>query len=391
MRDFIFHNPTKVYFGKDQIQHLPEELLKFGKKVLMAYDEGAVKKTGLYDKLVKIAKDNDITLFELTGIEPNPRHTTVNKGVDICAKEKIDVILAVGGGSAIDCAKGIAAAALDEKKDVWEVVRRGGAVAKGLPIVTVLTTAATGSEMDPYAVISNMDTNEKMIIAGPGLYPHASFENPQDTFTLPSYQTACGSVDIFSHVLDQDYLAGPATFDVVRGMQEAVMAAAVKWAPVAMKEPDNYDARANLMWASTLALNGILDGGSSHNMSCHLIEHEVSAYYDITHGLGLAIITPRWLTYVLDEQTAPQIYRLGVKVFGVPEGLDPMEGAKKAIDAVSNWCFKTLGLKSSFSELGINSSKFKEMAEHACAAGVIDTPKKLTPADVVKIYEMCLH
>ncbi|MCD8339659.1 MAG: iron-containing alcohol dehydrogenase [Burkholderiales bacterium] len=391
MKDFIYHNPTKVYFGKEQLQHLPQEILKFGKKVLMAYDEGAVKKTGLYDKIVKLANDNGITLYELTGIDPNPRHTTVNKGVDICAREKVDVILAIGGGSAIDCAKGIAAAAFEEHKDVWKVVKRGGPVEKALPMVTVLTTAATGSEMDPYAVISNMDTNEKLVIAGPALFPHVSFENPEDTYSLPAYQTACGAVDIFNHVLDQDYLAGDATFDVVRGLQEAVMAAVVKWAPIAMKEPRNYDARANLMWASSLGLNGMLDGGSLHVMACHQMEHELSAYYDITHGLGLAIITPRWLTHILNEKNAPEIYRLGVKVFGVPEGLEPMQGAKEAIDAVSTWCFKTLGLKSNLTELGIDSKHFKEMAEHACPDGVIPGPNPLTPADVEKIYEMCLH
>lgn len=146
---------------------------------------------------------------------------------------------------------------------------------------------------------------------------------------MPSYQTACGAFDIFNHVLDNYYLAGDATFDMLLEMQEAVMRAVVKWAPVAMREPENYEARANLMWASSMALNTILDGGTVHGCACHAMEHELSAYYDITHGHGLAILTPRWLTYILNETTAPAIYRLGIKVFGIAEEMDAMEGAKK--------------------------------------------------------------
>ena len=168
------------------------------------------------------------------------------------------------------------------------------------------------------------------------------------------------------------------------------MRTVVKWAPVAMKEPDNYEARANLMWASSMALNMILDGGTVHGCACHAMEHELSAYYDITHGHGLAILTPRWLAYILNEDTAPAIYRLGTKVFGIAEGLEPMDGARKAIEAVSDFCFCTLGLQSKLSDLKIDTAHFKAMAEHACMGGVITGPMELHPADVEKIYEMCL-
>lgn len=390
MNDFIFHNPDKVYFGKNQLEHLPEELLKFGKKVLLVYGGGSIKKNGLYDSIVKLAKENGIELFELSGVEPNPRHSTVNKGAEICKKEGIDVVLAAGGGSTIDCAKGVAAAAVTDNGDVWPLVSGGVWVTKALPVVAILTNAATGSEMDGWAVISNMETNEKIGLGGSALIPRAAFENPELSFTLPSYQTACGSFDIFNHVLDNFYLAGDATFDLILDMQEAVMRAVVKWAPVAIKEPDNYEARANLMWASSMALNTILDAGTVHGCACHMMEHELSAYYDITHGHGLAIVTPRWLTYILDDTTAPAIYRLGVKVFGVEEGLDPTEGAKKAIDAVGKFCFETLGLKPNLSDLGIGEKHFKDMAEHACAGGPITGPKNLTADDLVEIYKMCL-
>lgn len=390
MNDFIFHNPDKVYFGKDQMKHLPEELLQFGKKVLLVYGGGSIKKNGLYDTVTNLLKENGIEVFELSGVEPNPRHSTANKGAAICKQEGIDVILAVGGGSTIDCAKGVAAAALTDDGDVWPLVSDGVWVTEALPVVAVLTNAATGSEMDAWAVISNMDTNEKIGLGGSALIPRVAFENPEYSYSLPIYQTACGAFDIFNHVLDNYYLAGDATFDMVLELQEAVMRTVVKWTPVAMKEPENYEARANLMWASSMALNTVLDAGTVHGCACHAMEHELSAYYDITHGHGLAIVTPRWLTYILDEKTAPAIYRLGVKVFGTEEGLAPMKGAKKAIEAVSDFCFNTLGLESSLSDLKIGEEHFRDMAEHACGGGVISGPKELVPNDVEKIYQMCL-
>lgn len=390
MNDFIFHNPDKVYFGKNQLEHLPEELLKFGKKVLLVYGGGSIKRSGLYDEVTRLMKENDMEVFELSGVEPNPRHSTANKGADICKKEGIDVILAVGGGSTIDCAKGVAAAAVTEDGDVWPLVSNGVWVTEALPVVAILTNAATGSEMDAWAVISNMDTNEKIGLGGSALIPRAAFENPEYSYSLPTYQTACGAFDIFNHVLDNYYLAGDATFDLILDFQEAVMRAVVKWAPIAMSEPENYEARANLMWASSMALNTVLDAGTIHACACHVMEHELSAYYDITHGHGLAIVTPRWLTYILNAETAPAIYRLGVKVFGVAEGLDAMEGAKKAIEAVSDFCFGTLGLKSTLTDLEIGEEHFKDMAKHACGSGVIPRPKNLSADDVENIYKMCL-
>ena len=391
MNDFIFHNPDKVYFGKDQMKHLAEELLKYGKKVLLVYGGGSIKKNGLYDTVISIAKDNGIEIFELAGVEPNPRHTTVNRGAAICKKEKIDVILAAGGGSTIDCAKGVAAAALTDNGDVWPLVSNGVWVTEALPVIAILTNAATGSEMDGWGVISNMDTNEKIGLGGSALIPRAAFENPEYSFSLPTYQTACGAFDIFNHVLDNYYFAGEATFDMILDMQEVVMRTVVKWTPIAMKEPENYEARANLMWASSMALNTILDGGTVHGCACHFMEHELSAYYDITHGHGLAIVTPRWLEYILNDKTAPAIYRLGINVFGIADGLETIDGAKKAIVAVSDFCFKTLGLKSTLSDLKINDEHFKDMAKHACCmGGVITGPVTLTPDDVEKIYRMCL-
>lgn len=390
MNDFIFHNPDKIYFGKNQLEHLPGELLKFGKKVLIVYGGGSIKKSGLYDVVTGLLKSNGLEIFELSGVEPNPRHTTANKGAAICKRESIDVVLAVGGGSTIDCSKGVAAAAVTESGDVWDLVSNRVWVTNALPIVAILTNAATGSEMDTWAVISNMDTNEKIGLGGSALIPKVAFENPELSFSLPAYQTACGAFDIFNHVLDNYYLAGEATFDMILEFQEAVMRAVVKWSPIAIKEPENYEARANLMWASSMALNTILDAGTVHGCACHAMEHELSAYYDITHGHGLAIVTPRWLEYILNETTAPAIYRLGIKVFGVSDSLDVMDGAAKSIEAVAHFGFKTLGLKANLSDLDIDEEHIKDMAKHACAGGVITGPKELGPEDVEAIYRMCL-
>lgn len=390
MKDFVFHNKTKVYFGKNQLGHLHEEIAIFGKKVLLVYGGGSIKKIGLYGKVLTELEKAGMTVFELPGVEPNPRHTTVNKGASICKKEGIDVLLAVGGGSTIDAAKGIAAAAKYDGNDVWDLVTHKAEVKETLPIVTVLTLAATGSEMDGGCVISNMDTNEKYGYFGPDNNPDVSFLDPTNTFTVSAYQTACGSTDIMSHVFDVGYFTRQDTMDMLIRMQEEVLKTVIKFAPTAIENPDDYDARANLMWASTWALNNFLYDGLSQAAVCHAMEHELSAYYDITHGHGLAILTPRWLSYVLDEETAPRIKRFGENVFGIDASLSPMDGAKSAIRALEKFLFETLGLKSKLSDLGIDDKNFAAMAKNACGNGVLHGFTDLTPNDVEKIYKMCL-
>ena len=335
MYNFVFQNTTKIYFGPNQLGHLGEELKKFGTRVLLTYGGGSIKKIGLYDRVMEELKKAGLTVFELPGIEPNPRHTTVNKGAEICKKEKIDVLLAVGGGSTIDCTKVIAAAAFYDG-DSWDLVTRKAPITKALPIVSILTLAATGSEMNATAVISNLDTNEKLGIHHPLFLPKVSFLDPTNTYSVSAYQTACGAVDIMSHVFDVFYFTAGKKMDLVDRFMEDVLKTVIKYAPLALKEPENYEARANLMWASSWALNRFLETGVSQAASCHAMEHELSAFYDITHGLGLAILTPRWMEYILDESTAPQFKKFGVNVFGIDESLSDMEGAKRAIEVLSD-------------------------------------------------------
>jgi hypothetical protein len=379
-----------VYFGKDQLEHLGKEISRFGKKVLMVYGGGSIKKIGLYDKVMKELEKEGMIVFELGGVEPNPHHTTVNKGAQICKKESIDVLLAVGGGSTIDATKGIAAAAKYEGDDVWDLVTHKASVSETLPIVTVLTLAATGSEMDGGCVISNVETNEKFGYFGPDNHPDVSFLDPSNTFTVSAYQTASGSADIMSHVFDVAYFSKQDEMDMLIRMQEEVLKTVVKYAPVAVKTPDDYEARANLMWASSWALNDFLYSGLSQATVCHMMEHELSAFYDITHGHGLAILTPRWLTYILDEETAPRIKRFGVNVLGVDATLSLMDGAKEAIRALEEFFFNTLGLKPTLTDLGIDDRNFAVMAKKACRNDVLHGFTDLTPEDVEKIFRMCL-
>lgn len=389
MYNFVFHNTTKIYFGPNQLGHLGEELKQFGSRVLLAYGGGSIKKIGLYDRVLEELKKAGLTVWELPGIEPNPRHTTVNKGAEICRREKIDAVLAVGGGSTIDCAKVVAAAAFYEG-DSWDLVTRKAPITKALPVVTIVTLAATGSEMNPNAVISNLETNEKIGLVHPLLQPKVSFLDPTLTYSVNAFQTACGAVDIMSHVFDAFYFTAAPKMHLVDRAMEEVLKTVIKYAPIAIREPDNYEARANLMWASSWALNGFLRTGAPQVFSCHAMEHELSAFYDITHGLGLAILTPRWMSYILDEASAPQFKQFGVNVLGLDPSLPEVEAAQRAIDALSDFFFETLGLQSTLTELGIDDRYFKVMARKACRGDVIKGYRTLTPADVEQIYRMCL-
>lgn len=389
MNNFVFQNTTKIYFGKGQLVHLADELKQYGTRVLLTYGGGSIKRIGLYDSIVSSLNESGFTVFELPGVEPNPRHTTVNKGADICKKENIDVLLAVGGGSTIDCTKAIAAAAYYEG-DAWDLVKQKVPVTKALPILTVLTLSATGSEMDCGGVISNMETNEKIGLVHPLLQPKVSFLDPEYTYSVSRFQTACGSVDIISHIFDCNYFTAGDKMDMMSRIQEEVIRTVIKYAPIALEQPENYEARANLMWASSWALNRFLDNGIIQAPTCHMIEHELSAFYDITHGLGLAIITPRWMEYILDETTAPQIKKFGVNILGVEDNLSDMDGAKETIHRLSDFLFKKLGLQSRLSEVGIDDRNFSIMAEKACAGGTLKGYKTLTPKDVEAIFRMCL-
>lgn len=391
MDNFVFYNPTKIYFGTDQLCHLGSELNCYGKKVLLVYGGNSIKASGLYDKIICELNNADMVVYELPGVEPNPRHTTVNKGAVICKENNVDVILAAGGGSVIDCAKAIAVTAKYEGDDCWDLISRKAVVNDNLPIVSILTLSATGSEMDLGAVISNTTLNKKWTISSPNLRCNVSFLDPTATYTVGTYQTACGCVDIMSHIMDRAYFSTKDEMDMLLRLQEEVLKTVVKYGPAAIKAPNNYDARANLMWASTLAMNGFVFDGLYQDAICHRIEHELSAYYDITHGHGLAIVIPRWLRYILSNQTAPRIKRFGEVVLGVDSSLSLLDGAEAAINKLEEFFYITLGLNSKLSALGITDEYFAQMAKNACGRiGTMTGFTVLDPNDVEKIYRMCM-
>lgn len=387
MNPFIYEIPTKVYFGENQLCHLGEELKKYGQRVLLTYGGGSIKKSGLYDQVVKEINKAGLTLFELSGIDPNPRVTSVREGAELCKREHIDVLLAVGGGSVIDCTKFIGAGAYYDG-DPWDISTGAADCKKCLPIITVLTLAATGSEMDCGGVITNLETNDKLGRMCAPMLPKVSFLDPTLTYTVNAYQTACGSADIFSHICEC-YFSPEKDLEMLDGFMEVLMRTVIKFAPIAIKDPINYEARANLMWASSWAINGFTDGGKQQAWSCHPMEHELSAYYDITHGLGLAILTPRWMKYCLNDKTAEKFARYGVNVFGINSGLPVKQIAEEAIRKTGEFLSATLNLKSRLSEIGIDEKYFDIMSKKA-SAGLENAFVPLDANDVKYIYKMCL-
>lgn len=389
MNSFVYDIPTKVYFGENQLGNLGKELKKYGNKVLLTYGGGSIKKIGLYDKIVKEVKDSGLELFELSGIEPNPRVSSVNAGADICKRENIDVLLAVGGGSVIDCTKYIGAATFYDG-DAWDILLGKFNVEKCLPIIDILTLAATGSEMDCGGVISNPETKDKIGLLFPVMQPKVSFLDPTTTYSVSAYQTAAGSADIFNHIIEVYFNMNQDLY-MLDTVMEGLMKTVIKYAPIAIKEPENYEARSNLMWTSSWAINGFIKGGKQQAWSCHPMEHELSAIYDITHGHGLAILTPRWLEYTLDERTVSKFYQYGINVWGIDSKLSKMEVAKKSIQMTSDFLFNKLGLKSTLTGLGIDDTNFKIMAEKAeKLGGTMYGFKPLAAKDIEEIFRMCL-
>lgn len=388
MHQFIFDIPTRVYFGEGQLRNLGKEVARYGKRVLLCYGGGSIKKTGVYGKVIDLLSEQGVEVTELSGIEPNPRITSVRRGVEICKEKKIDCVLAVGGGSTIDAAKFIAAGACVDF-DPWEFFsaeRRP--VTKALPIITVLTLAATGSEMDPIGVISNMETGDKLAASGAPLTPRASFLDPTLTYTVPAYQTAAGAADILSHIMETYFTLIPDLY-MLDSIMESLMKTVIKYAPIAVKEPENYEARANLMWASSWAINGFIAGARPKVWSCHPMEHELSALYDITHGHGLAIVTPHWLDYCLNEKTIERYVQFGINVFGIDRKLPETEIALEAISLLRRFLFSDLGLSSTFASVGIGRKDIPQMAAKACRNGVINGFQPLDAKAVEKIFLAC--
>ena len=389
MLNYIHNIPTKILFGKGMISKLAEVLRPFGKNVLLTYGGGSIKKTGLYDKVMDILSDEGFTVTECGGIEPNPRIESVERGVKLCKENSIDVILAVGGGSTIDCSKAIAAGVFYEGDDLWQMVATRHGVLNALPLVDILTLSATGSEYDGGGVISNMKINQKL---GNGFtFPAVSICDPTYTFTVSKYQTAAGTADIISHICEEYFSRTPDS-DLADGICETVFKSAIKNLPIALAEPDNYSARANLMSISSIACSGIPSyGKQGTGWPCHAMEHELSAFYDITHGVGLAILTPRWMRFILkkDPSCAWRFVRFAKNVWGL-DGDDEMALALAGIDKLDAF-FRESGIPMTLTELGIGTENFEKMAAQANRGDRLkDAFVPLTNGDIVEIFKACL-
>lgn len=388
MVNFDYQTPTRLIFGRGVVQEkLHDVMEKYGKRVLMTWGGGSIKRSGLYDQVKEILKDKEI--YELPGIEPNPKYDpSVLEGVRICKEKNIDVILSVGGGSVLDCTKAIAGAACSDA-DPWDVITMKVPTLKAIPIVDIITLAATGSEYDRGGVISRTETNDKLAYFSDLVFPAVSFIDPTYTFTLPVRQTLAGVSDCINHIMEQ-YFCGEHIM-----MNDAFMEGAIKSlmknVKIVLKDPENYEARAEIFYATTLGCNGIYSlGNSESGWPMHAIEHALSGHYDINHGEGLAIVTPRWMKHILNERTLERFVAFGTGVFGIDPSLPEMEIAEKAIKAIHDF-YLEIGIPMTLREVGIDGSRIDEMAHHvAVNEGLENAWAPLYEDDIAAILRDCL-
>ncbi|WP_106388604.1 iron-containing alcohol dehydrogenase [Jeotgalibacillus soli] len=387
MNTFTFYNPTKLIFGKDQLEQLKEQIPQYGKNVLVVYGGGSIKKNGLYDKVMVVLNEIGANVSELSGVEPNPRLTTAEKGIDICKTENIDFILAVGGGSVIDCTKLIAAGAKYDGA-AWDLVTKKAIPNDALPFGTVLTLAATGSEMNAGSVITNMETQEKYGWGSPVTFPKFSILDPQHTFTVPQDQTIYGIVDMMTHLFEQ-YFHNTTNTPAQDRLIEGVLRTVMETGPKLVNDLENYEHRETILFTGTLALNGMLQMGYRGDWASHNIEHAVSAVYDIPHAGGLAILFPNWMRHNLDVNPA-RFKQLAVRVFDVnPEGKSDKEIGLEGADALRAF-WTSIGAPSRLSDYDITDEKIDLMADKAMINGEFGNFNKLKKEDVVSILTASL-
>ena len=388
MVNFDYQTPTRLIFGRGVVQEkLHDVMEKFGKRVLITWGGGSIKRSGLYDQVMEILKDKEI--HELPGIEPNPKYDpSVLEGVRICKEKNIDVILSVGGGSVLDCTKAIAGAACSDA-DPWDVITMKVPTLKAIPIVDIITLAATGSEYDRGGVISRTDTNDKLVYFSDLVFPAVSFIDPTYTFTLPVRQTLAGVSDCINHIMEQYFCREHIMMN--DAFMEGAIKSLMKNVRIVLEDPENYEARAEIFYATTLGCNGIYSlGNSESGWPMHAIEHALSGHYDINHGEGLAIVTPRWMKHILSEKTIERFVSFGTGVFGIDPALPEMEIAEKAIQSIHDF-YREIGLPMTLREVGIDGSRIDEMAHHiAVNEGLENAWAPLHEEDIAAILRDCL-
>ena len=387
MQNFNYCTPTRLIFGEGAIKDLPEVMSHYGKKILLTYGGGSIKKIGLYDKVKELLEGYEI--YELPNIMPNPKYDpSVLDGVKLCNEHDIDVILSVGGGSVLDCSKAIAGGAKYDG-DPWDLITYKAETKDALPIVDIITLAATGSEYDAGGVISRTETNDKTCYSDPHLYPEVSFLDPTYTFTVSNKQTAAGIADAMNHIFEQ-YFCEDSTI-LNDGFMEAGLKSLMINGRKCLENPEDYNARAEMMLVCTYGCNRIYClGNSESGWPCHGMEHALSAYYDITHGEGLAIITPRWMKHILSEKTVDRFVKYGINVFGIDSNLDKMEIANKAIEKTYKF-YESINIPMHLKDVGIDESRIEEMAKHvADNEGLENAWAPLLQEDIAAIFRASL-
>jgi alcohol dehydrogenase YqhD (iron-dependent ADH family) len=385
---FIYQNPTRLIFGEGQVQQqLVSQLKPLGKKVLLVYGGGSIKRNGLYDEVIGLLSANGFIVSELEGVEPNPRLATVAKGIERCKEDDVDVILAVGGGSVIDCTKAIAAGAKYDG-DPWDFITKKVTVEDALPFGTILTLAATGSEMNAGSVITNWETHEKYGWGSPHVFPTFSILDPLNTLTVPKDHTIYGVVDMMTHVFEQ-YFHSQQNTSLQERMCEAVLQTVIETAPSLVENLNNVAHRETILYAGTIALNGSLQMGTRGDWASHNIEHAVSAVYDIPHAGGLAIIFPQWMRHH-KEKGEQKLYQLATRVWNIdPTGKDKQQVAEEGIKKLEEF-WQSLGAPSRLQDYDIDDSRLEEMADKTMVNGPFGNFNQLEKADVLSILKASL-
>lgn len=391
MLNFDYYAPARLILGKGTENEIGALLKPYAKKVLLHYGGGSIKKSGLYDRIVASLKGSGIAYVELGGVVPNPRLSLVHEGIALCKKENVDLILAVGGGSTIDSSKAIAMGVYYEG-DIWEVYEQNKPVDKALPVATVLTIPAAGSESSADTVITNEAKHMKIGYNDSHLRPLLSIMNPTLFYTLPKNQVANGIADIMSHVMER-YFTNTTHTDLTDGLCETVLKTVIKNAPLVMEDQQNYDAWCEIGFSGTIAHNGLVGMGREQDWACHMLEHELSAIYDVAHGAGLAVLTPAWMQYVY-KTNVNMFVQFAVNVMGVQGSFrEPEAVALEGIKRLSIF-FKQLGLPSTLGELGIDGENLELMAKKATGVAyglpehTIGGLKKLNWQDSLAIYQL---
>nr|WGD71936.1 iron-containing alcohol dehydrogenase [Bacillus subtilis] len=391
MENFTYYNPTKLIFGKGQLEQLRKEFKRYGKNVLLVYGGGGIKRNGLYDQVTGILKEEGAVAYELSGVEPNPRLATVKKGIGLCREHNIDFLLAVGGGSVIDCTKAIAGWRQIRWRRLGYFQQKSNSGGCGAPFGTVLTLAATGSEMNPDSVITNWETNEKFVWGNNVTHPRFSILDPENTFTVPENQTVYGMVDMMSHVFEQ-YFHNVENTPLQDRMCFAVLQTVIETAPKLLEDLENYELRETILYAGTIALNGTLQMGYFGDWASHTMEHAVSAVYDIPHAGGLAILFPNWMRYTLDTNVG-RFKNLMLNMFDIDtEGKTDKEIALEGIDKLSAF-WTSLGAPSRLADYNIGEEKLELIADIATKEmehGGFGNFQKLNKDDVLAILRASL-